>query len=314
MGLSIITPHYNNPEGLQKIYTLLKNQTSNNWEWVIVDDCSDAAHIKVIQDFFDTISSSKIHLHLNKEKTNASVCRNKGITLSNHETLVFLDSDDEIFPDFVANREVEIKDFTVFKNMNIINHKKEVIQSNSVASNYLEHFLNANFVWQTTAILWQKSFLNEIGRFNTKLKRLQDVELTIRALMKSENYKVLNNTIDFSYYVIPIRERKNLVQPVCDSVFYFVNHLLDQYSLSKTYKDLVKAYYYMCIKYLERSENTDNIVYVKPVLKLFYKKKYFSFLDYLLAKLFLTLYRFNVIAPQMFLKLNRYMFKSKVEH
>ena len=41
MNISIITPHFNEFNGIRRIYDCLSKQSSSHWEWIIVDDCSD---------------------------------------------------------------------------------------------------------------------------------------------------------------------------------------------------------------------------------------------------------------------------------
>jgi glycosyltransferase involved in cell wall biosynthesis len=311
-GLSIITPHFNDSKGLEQIYQLLKDQTVEEWEWLIVDDCSSENEKNKTTKVFNNINDNRVQIIFNTEKTNASVCRNKGIVYCKYDKLVFLDSDDKIALNFVENRCIEILDFTVFKNTNVITEKGENVVANSEDSEYLNHFLNAKFIWPITAVLWNKKFLISLGAFNPKLTRLQDVELSIRALFKSNNYNVLNNSVDFYYCVSNIRNRQNFVQPVCESVHYLVSNILETYNLNKEQKYLVRAYYFMCTKYLERSENRRNIEFVTPNLRLFYKKDYLGFLDYAMGSFLLNLYKFRLIAGSTFLKLNRYFFKTQV--
>lgn len=312
MSLSIITPHFNNSEGLQNLYKLLCNQTKDVWQWVIVDDCSKESDVTAVKFFFESVSDSRVQLIFNDDKTNASVCRNKGIEFTSFENIVFLDSDDKISTDFVANRTLEFKDFAVFKNTNVITEKGKNILSNSEDSDYLNHFLNAKFIWPITAVLWNKTFLNNLGAFNPNLQRLQDVELSIRALFKSNNFTVLNNSVDFYYCVSNIRSRQNFVQPVCESVHYLIANVLNSYSLTHRQKHYVKAFYFMCTKYLERSEDRANIKYVKPNLILFYKKGYFGFLDYIIGVLLLKLYKWRLLSHSIFLRLSRHFFKTQV--
>ncbi|PKQ46736.1 glycosyltransferase [Confluentibacter flavum] len=311
-GLSIITPHFNDSKGLEQLYQLLKDQTVEKWEWIIVDDCSSEIEKNKTTRVFNNINDKRVQIIFNAEKTNASVCRNKGIEFCSYEKLVFLDSDDKIALNFVENRCIEILDFTVFKNMVVVDQEGNGVESNASNSEYLNHFLNANFIWQTTAILWNKAFLLKIGGFNPKLTRLQDVELSIRALFKSNNYMVLNNSVDFYYCVSNIRNRQNFVQPVCESVHYLVSNILETYNLNKEQKYLVRAYYFMCTKYLERSENRRHIEFVKPNLRLFYKKDYLGFSGYAMGSFLLNLYQFRLISGSTFLRLNRYFFKTQV--
>ncbi|MCC1484894.1 glycosyltransferase family 2 protein [Winogradskyella immobilis] len=312
MSLSIITPHFNNSEGIKNLYDILCNQTVNTWEWIIVDDKSDKNHVNTIETFFKEFEDTRVVFFRDSKKTNASVCRNKGLTRSRHDRVVFLDSDDGISKDFVENRSVKTLSFIVYKNMMVVDHKGNSIPTTPPKSNYLNHFFNANFIWQTTAIVWNKRFLIELGAFNPKLERLQDVELSIRALFNTDDYVVLDNSIDFYYNVQSIRERKKFVQPVCESVDYLVINVLDNYQLSRDQKNYVKAFYYMCVKYLERSGDISNTKYVKSTLKIFYDKNYFSFLDYIKGLSLLKLYKSGLLTDAFFLRCNRFYFKTKV--
>lgn len=312
MSLSIITPHFNNSEGIKNIYTMLLCQTCSVWEWIIVDDSSDDINIKVLNSFLKKADDSRVQILLNSEKTNASVCRNKGITLSTERWLVFLDSDDTITRDFVENRSVEPSSFSIFKNMNIVDHNGNLTKSNPPNFNYLGHFLNANFIWQTTAIVWNKFFLVKLGAFNPNLKRLQDVELSIRALYNDSDYEVLDNTIDFSYKVLPIRSKRDFVKPVCESVYFLISHTFDNYSLTKKQKHYVKAFYFMCTKYIERSGDRNNIVHVIPNLKILWDKNYIDFSLYFIGLSLLKFYKIGILSDTSFLRLNRYFFKTQV--
>jgi len=309
MKISIITPHYNDIEGIKQTYECLKKQTSEQWEWIIVDDCSTQEVKNLVQDFIYQTDNASIKLFFNQEKTNASICRNLGIDYASHSTLVFLDSDDIISEDFVTNRLIKVEEFIVFRNFNILNEKGENIASSKITTNFLDHFLRAEFAWQTTGILWNKSFLVNIGKFNSDLQRLQDVELSIRALFLGKKYRIIDNKVAFFYNVSPIRNRKNFVKKVSVSVNYLITKIHADYKLNAQQQQLIKGYYYLCVKYLHRSKSRKDVKYVRENLNLFYSKKYVKLNGYLFGLLFLNLYKFRLISDDFFLKLNRYFYK-----
>ena len=193
MSISVITPHFNDFDGIKQTHNCLLKQDSDQWEWIIVDDCSDLSIKESLKEYFKQDSSTNIKLVFNDKKTNGSVCRSIGVDNSSYNHLVFLDSDDIISEDFVSNRSIEVEDFIVFKNSNILDEKGNNKKSPTASSHYLDHFLQAKFIWPVTAILWNKSFLIKIGKFNPDFKRLQDIELSIKALLLGKNYKVIDN-------------------------------------------------------------------------------------------------------------------------
>ncbi|WP_228851079.1 glycosyltransferase family A protein [Aegicerativicinus sediminis] len=309
IGISIITPHHNDFKGLKRIHSLFLNQDSKNWEWIIVDDFSKPEIRASIKSFFNQNPKPNIKIIFNDSKTNASVCRNIGIEYSISNRLVFLDADDSISEDFVRNRCIEVNEFVVFKNFIIVDVNGQVKSAPIVSSNYLDCFLRAKFIWQTSCIVWNKEFLIKIGKFNTELKRLQDVELSIRALILGSNYQIMDNKVDFYYHVAPIDVSKRPVKIICDAVNYLVNLMQNNYQFDKYQRKLVTGYYYLCVRYFSRSKNKSDLEFVENSLKSFHQNKFMSFLGYMRALTILRLYKLNLISGDLFLRLNRYFYK-----
>ncbi|REE81988.1 glycosyltransferase involved in cell wall biosynthesis [Lutibacter oceani] len=309
MKISIVTPHFNDFEGIKQTYNCLKNQDSDQWEWVIVDDFSDGNVKLLLKEYIENLASDNVKLIFNDTKTNGSVCRNIGVDYASNEHLVFLDSDDIISEDFVSNRAVEVEDFVVFKNSNVLDEHGNNKPASNVSSNFLDHFLQAKFIWPITAILWNKEFLIKIGKFNPDLKRLQDIELSIRALLLGTNYRVIDNKVDFFYCVAPIDIKKRPVKLICDSVNYLITNIYNNYKLNKQQQSLLKGYYFVCVRYLYKSKLKEDIKYVKNSLQLFYSKKYITFFGYTAGLLFLKLLKYNIISNDLFIRLNRKFFK-----
>lgn len=309
MKISIITPHFNDFKGIKQTHKCLMKQDSDRWEWIVVDDFSEDTVKKSLKDYFKLHDCSKIKLIFNDSKSNGSVCRNIGVDYTTSENLVFLDSDDIVSEDFVRNRLIDVKDFIVFKNSNVLDENGHSKPYSDISDNYLNHFFQAKFAWQTTAILWNKAFLIKIGKFNSDLERLQDIELSIRALFLGTNYEIIDNKVDFFYCVSPIDIKKRSVKLICESVNYLINNIYNNYKLNKHQQSLLKGYYFVCIRYLYKSKLKDDITYVKKSLKLFYKKEYISFYSYCRGLLFLKMFEFNLISDGLFIKLNRYFYK-----
>ena len=309
MKISIITPHFNDFKGIQQTHECLKKQTSPLWEWIIVDDFSDKRIRDNIKKYFENLDCSNIQLVFNVTKTNASFCRNIGVDLATNNSLVFLDADDIISEDFVENRLIPVKDLIVFKNFHVKDKNGITKPFPTASSDYLEHFLQAKFIWQTTAVLWNKNFLIKIGKFNSDLKLLEDIELSMRALILSNNYKVIDNKVDFFYSVSPIDIKKRPTNKICEAVDNLINYMHANYQLNPHQKKLVMGYYFLTVRYLERAKRKEHIDLVHQNLKLFYDKKHIGFGKYAIGYILLKGYNFNFLSGKQFLRINRYVFK-----
>lgn len=88
--VSIIMPNYNSAEYIGETIESILAQTYNNWELIIVDDCSTDNSIEIISNYKD----SRIKLLHNETNSGAAVSRNNAIEAAEGRFIAFLDSDD----------------------------------------------------------------------------------------------------------------------------------------------------------------------------------------------------------------------------
>jgi glycosyltransferase involved in cell wall biosynthesis len=91
--VSVIMPVYNTGEQLYKTLMSLMAQTEKNFEVIIIDDCSEDALTKEIEQTFCRFDA-RFKLISQEKNTGAANCRNSGIEYVNGQYLMFLDSDD----------------------------------------------------------------------------------------------------------------------------------------------------------------------------------------------------------------------------
>lgn len=93
--VSIIIPVYNRGELVMKSVLSVFSQTYQNWELIIVDDCSKDNTVDVLQ----RLTDERIKLVLLDRNGERGAARNVGINKSKGEYIAFLDSDDEFLPE-----------------------------------------------------------------------------------------------------------------------------------------------------------------------------------------------------------------------
>src|SRR6476659_9169501 len=95
-AVSIIIPTYNRgyilPVAIQSVLT----QTNGSWELLVVDDGSTDDTEKAIETFQD----SRIR-YFKQENRGQAVARNAGLEKAKGDWIAFLDSDNELLPDFI---------------------------------------------------------------------------------------------------------------------------------------------------------------------------------------------------------------------
>ncbi|EOG9044919.1 glycosyltransferase family 2 protein [Acinetobacter baumannii] len=90
--VSIITPSFNSAEYISKTIQSVLLQTYDDWEMIIVDDCSTDNSVNIINDFVSI--DSRIKLIQLQKNSGAAVARNTGIQYAQGRFIAFLDSDD----------------------------------------------------------------------------------------------------------------------------------------------------------------------------------------------------------------------------
>lgn len=100
--VSVITPTYNCAKFIAETIESVQAQTYENWEMVIVDDCS-TDDTKAIVDTY-MAKDSRVKYHCLEENSGAAVARTKAMELAQGEYMAFCDSDDLWMPDKLARQ------------------------------------------------------------------------------------------------------------------------------------------------------------------------------------------------------------------
>jgi glycosyltransferase involved in cell wall biosynthesis len=189
--ISIIIASFNKERFISETISSVIDQSFQNWELLIVDDCSTDQTISVIRSFFE--KDKRIKLFVNAKNSGANYSRNLGIREAKGAYLIFLDADDLLASDclakryqyMTANRELDFSVFSmgVFKTKVGDSHFKWVPHTKNAP---LRRFLAHDLPWTITQPVWKRSFLLNIGGFDEDFLRMQDVELHTRALLQSK--------------------------------------------------------------------------------------------------------------------------------
>ena len=94
--VSIIMPSYNTAEYIEESIKSVQNQIYENWELIIVDDCSTDNTDDILKKYIE--SDKRIHYLKNEKNSGAAVSRNRALREAKGKWIAFLDSDDLWLP------------------------------------------------------------------------------------------------------------------------------------------------------------------------------------------------------------------------
>lgn len=178
--VSVIMPVYNAEKYLRDSISSVTNQTYDDWKLYIVDDGSTDGSAKIIDKYVN--ENEKINA-IHCKNCGVSVARNRGLDVVEGDFVIFMDADDVLTPEAIAERVSLIKDADIgITNYDIVgDEQKERLYSSD--SSWEKEKLLANILCGTDygyqGYLWNKIFrkdiIDEFGiRFSEKIYYNED--------------------------------------------------------------------------------------------------------------------------------------------
>jgi glycosyltransferase involved in cell wall biosynthesis len=225
--VSIIMPNYNGAKYIKESIESVLDQSNPEFELIIVDDGSTDNSLDIARQFQDNRIS--VVCRSDDWPKGANACRNIGIEKAKGEYLLFLDSDDLLDKDCVKNRKAYMKNhpslhFAVFNTVKFVDKVDDGFVFTRLSGNDpIIHIICTDNLWQTSSVLWRRDFVNDINGYNLKYQRLQDPEMTLRALLASKgNYKLVSESQADTYYRRPPKLSNKKMETSYHSMLLFI--------------------------------------------------------------------------------------------
>lgn len=178
--VSVIIPVYNREFELKRAIQSVLTQSIQNFEIIIVDDCSEINIEQIVADFSDP---RLLYIRLEK-KGNGNVCRNLGIKRAKGNFIAMLDSDDEWLEKHLETQIEAIKNQQVdgvFGSIIIDNGdtKKKVPSRSFYENETMANYLILGGLAQTSTHIYKAETVKTI-LWDESLYRNQDLDFCIR--------------------------------------------------------------------------------------------------------------------------------------
>lgn len=249
--VSIIVPIYNVEHYLEKCVASLVNQTYENIEILLVDDCSTDNSSQIAKKIAENDSRC---YYIKREKNGGlSAARNTGIKNATGDYLAFVDSDDWVSEDYVKHMiELAVKgsyDIVVCDYIMVIDKDEKL-------ANSLGHLNDASSINEKIAYIrnhactklfkmdfWKKENL----MFPENIKRGEDMAITIPLLTRTDKIGLLNEGL--YYYLQRNNSLSNNQIKKIDLQFYdetfnlMLQNKNDKYVLEIEYHGILEMIY-----------------------------------------------------------------------
>ena len=246
MTLSIITINKNNVVGLEKTIQSVVCQTSNDFEFIVIDGASDDGSVDIIEKYVD-----KINYWISEPDTGIYNAMNKGIRKAQGEYCLFLNSGDWLIsPETLDNvfREINGKTSDIF-------YSDRVNCDNTIT--LYPHDLTIDFLVRSTIShqnsLIKRSLFFHHGLYNEQLKIASDWEFFLGEFWKykSSFCYIVTNISFFDIHGIgskysPEKSAEGII--VCKNIFQELANIIIEY------RGFRKTMYYYLFAYFGDSK------------------------------------------------------------
>ncbi|PZX92462.1 glycosyltransferase [Flavobacterium aquariorum] len=195
LKLSIITINYNNLDGLKRTIRSVVNQTWRDFEYIIIDGGSTDGSVAYIES-----QSANINYWVSEPDNGIYNAINKGIVKSTGEYLLFLNSGDHLYNDFVLyeNQGQIVNHDLIYFNIELADAKTSRIVSYPQKLNF-SFFYKGTLCHQSTFI--KKVLFDELGLYDENFKLVSDWKFFILALFKYNCSYLKVDTTLATYYL-----------------------------------------------------------------------------------------------------------------
>jgi glycosyltransferase involved in cell wall biosynthesis len=226
--VSVVVASYNHASFLEKRMDSLINQTYNNIEIIVIDDCSNDNSVDILKKYQ---SHPKVKIILREKNGGWVVVSNQGLRLSQGEYVIFANCDDDCDLLLIENlvdamrtnpsvaicfsRSLMIDENDTVLGDDYVNREfffKRKCKTNSfIGSNQMLSFLiHSCVIPNLSAALFRKKIFSQIGNFSSEYKVCCDWDLFFRAAYNYDFYYIALPFNKFRQHSRTIRNRTKL--------------------------------------------------------------------------------------------------------
>ncbi len=273
---------YNASETIHRAVYSAINQTYKNLEILIVDDHSNDSTLEIINEIIATNLSINIKLIQNNKNEGVAISRNICINNANGEFICFFDDDDKSYKNRI---EKQLDTLLVFEKMSKINSSKStnalcygdrIIHYDDGSNNFCKaistHNVKKYSEQYTKALLSagpfpskgipgssatctlfaRKDIFFELNQFNPELRRCEDLDLAVKAVMKGIELISTNSIIVDQFHTNTLDKKNSFVY---------------EFKLLYIHKDWLKKknLYEFALLYLKLKNNLFHLNYLRII-------------------------------------------------
>lgn len=250
--ISVVIPVYNVEKYIKRCIDSVLNQTLQDFEIIIVNDCTPDNSIKIIESKY---KDPRIKIINNESNKGLVYTRKAGYTHISGEYIVFLDSDDwlpdnalEVLYNSISksNSDIVISNYThVFNNGRCIKNEYTVTNWNDKwDKNGLYKSLLSGEIHPTLCAKIYKSSLFKEYTYKTfdNITNAEDSFLTYQIVNNIKRYSVISNSTYNYYYNRESSSRKSLTEQQIEQQLFVTRYIYQMLDINTELKSELNKY------------------------------------------------------------------------
>lgn len=245
--VSIIIPTFNRAKYISKAINSCLNQTYENIEIIIVDDCS-TQNYKIV---LEKLKDKRIRYFKNSQNKGGCYSRNRGIEESRGKFINFLDDDDTLHPEKIKLQIQQFNDSKI-NNLGVVTcdvkyNRKDIstIKKNRGRGNIYVNLLKSYCVFATHSMLIKREVFNSV-KYDLKLQSSQEYDLMIQ-MSRKFNFDYVPKILAYVY------ESENQISFNFDKKIHGTRYLytkhLKEFKRNNVYMYNFLRFHYLFFKY-----------------------------------------------------------------
>ena len=272
--ISIVIPTWNRPNSLRRLVELISRENVNgDIEVVIVDDCSDEANWKLLENIRDT--NQNIRLYRNSQNIGMTRNWNRAVECARGQWIGFMCDDDMYKPDSIRRIRAYISSAL----------KPSLILQNGSIGSEIEWVAPGVVAAKRVALppasgqFWHREITDKLGAFDERVKYCPDAEFWLRI---AYHYPVL---LVRDYLVIPYQHDTNYMWEIFRKPDFLEQvtlsiRLSSQWLLGERASDESLIQYQVDDGILETLRTVLNNTFLKPGKMKNFPKYFYKFIQY----------------------------------
>ena len=272
--VSIILPVYNGADHISESIESVLKQTYQNWELIIVDDCSTDKTPEIIENFAK--SDSRIYVLHNEQNLKLPKTLNVGFAVAKGDYFTWT-SDDNMYRTNAIEKMVSILEENsgiglVYADYAVINDAGEIISEAKKAKPSEIRFYNT----VGACFMYRRMLASKVGEYDPETFLAEDYDYWIRCYKYSDFLHVSENLYIYRWH------NKSLSLTKRKEVKYQTQYVLEKNSefiISKCVTKEDKNRYFSSILMLFEDRSLFSKKEIKKIREKYYKDKIFALAD-----------------------------------